>query len=943
MQMRKTTKTTLALALQLSAVVALHAQDTRVSGVIKDQNGIPVEGALIENVSSMKKVLTDSTGAFSILANKGAKLTVTAMGFETKKIEVDGSSISLTLEPTIAQMQDVIVGTRSRSRSIADLAVPVDVVSVNKMSTTMSRPDLMSQLMVAIPSFNYNKQSGADISDAVDFATLRGMGYDHTLVLINGKRRHFSAYVNLGGKAGSGSDLNTIPQGAIDHVEVLRDGASAQYGSDAIAGVVNIVLKKKTQHLYVSSGWSGFYDHKYNTLKSADPSKYYTGSKVDGNAVTTNLDWGQSIGNKGGYLNIGGTLLAQGKTFRGNPDNETLVQTRRAFGNGSVESAGGIYNFSLPLSDNLELYSFGGYNAKHSNAYAWTRAWSNPLRFPTNSNGDIVFLPNIMKVQSSSNDSISANNVYYNPQEDVYMKDYSAALGIKGRIDDWNWDLSNNTGHSDVHIWGNKTFNASLPYPEQYTKTRFNDGGFNYLLNVSNLDVNKHFANVFKGLTFAFGGEFRYEKYNLYAGEPDSYRNGGATLPDGRSKASGSQGYPGYQPSDAVKAHRTNVGGYLDFSFDLTDRWLLDLAARFENYSDFGFVNVYKVATRYKLTDQLNLRGSFSTGFRAPTLQELNFSNTNTTIVNGELQYTKLVPNYSSLARLAGIPKLKQETSKNYSLGFAWTPSHNFTATVDGYLIKMKNRIVTTGNYDTSNASLKDYLVDNNLTAVSFFTNAVNTTNKGVDIVLDYHQYWGANHFSTILTGNIQTVTIDHINIPSELGSSYLAQQQFFGTQPQYMLKSSAPKAKFMLNPEYGTKSIDFGARVVYWGKITMVGSGSASVPGATAGGPGSAGISDAGLGWDPYVELDNGSGVVPEQFIYGGKFTTDFYVNFKLSKKIQWVMGADNIFNVHPDPSYTKGAKVNSWNESNTGGYFDNVQMGFNGMRMYSKLTVTL
>ena len=577
-----------------------------------------------------------------------------------------------------------------------------------------------------------------------------------------------------------------------------------------------------------------------------------------------------------------------------------------------------MYNAEIPLgsSGKTKFYSFGGYNYKHSNVYAWTRRWVNPsnkIKFPTDADGNLIFIADIMRVFGTQSNTISADNVYYDPQEDVYLKDESAAVGFKGTIgNDWNWDISNNTGYNDFHFFGNKTFNASLPLPQQYMQTRFDDGGFNFLQNTANLDINKNFKTVAQGLTLAFGGEFRYERYHLYAGEAGSYDNGGATL-DGQAKASGSEGYPGYQPSDAVIAHRTNVSGYVDLALDVTKDWLVDGAARFENYSDFGFVNTYKLATRYKITDNFNIRGSVSTGFRAPSLQQLNFSNTNTTIINQELVYTKTFPNYSPLARLAGIPALKQETSVNASLGFTYKPSRTLTFTIDGYLIKMKNRVVATGNFDTSTAALKDYLVTNSVSSAQFFANAVNTTNTGIDVVIDYHKNWNKQHFNATLAGNLQHVKIDKINVPEQLSKSQADIDNFFSMREQYFLKASAPLAKFSLGLEYGVKSVSFGSHITYWGKLTTIGASQT-------------------------ITLDNGQ-TSPEYFVFGGKVTTDVYATFKLSKSVNWVLGVDNLFNVHPDYAVTKGATVASFGDSESGGIFDAVQMGSNGLRMFTKL----
>ena len=916
----------------LCCTFVLHAQKTLTGKVTDKKTGTPLPGVTIK-LKGGKGTSTDSEGAFKIQTADNGMLEISIIGYEKQFIAVPTSStITIELVPAVTELTEMIfVGSRGAGRTKTESPVPVDVINVSQTNITTARPDLMSQLTMIVPSFNYNKQSGSDGSDAIDFASLRGLGFDQTLVLINGKRRHLSALVNQYGTRGrgnSGTDLNAIPEASIDHIEILRDGASAQYGSDAIAGVMNIVLKKDIRKFNIYTGWSGYYDHKYNSLNSADPTQYYTGSQVDGNAFNLGMDGGIPIGKNGGFINLAGNFLAQGKTFRAEPDTNVSTNSkalpipawRRAQGDGSVISGGGMFNAEIPLAGGLtKFYSFGGYNYKHSNVYAWTRRWvnsANQIKFPTTPSGNLLFVPSIMRVYDAGDDSISQNNVFYDPQEDVYLKDASIAVGFKGTLGNgWDWDISNNTGHNDFHYFGNKTFNASLPLPQQYTKTRFDDGGFNFLQNTSNLDLNRRFPTVADGLTLGLGAEFRYERYHLYAGEPDSYRNGGATLL-GTAKASGSEGYPGYTPDDAALAHRTNFGGYVDLALDVTKAWLLDGAARFENYSDFGFVNTYKLATRYKLADNFNIRGSVSTGFRAPSLQQINFSNTNTVIQGGQLVYAKTVPNYSQLARLAGIPALKQETSTNYSLGFTWQPSKEFTITLDGYIVKMKNRVVTTGYFDTTNTTgaIKSYLTANNISEAQFFANAVNTTNRGLDIVIDYHRRWANSHFTAMLAGNLQHITIDQVNIPAELNKFPSAQDAFFSIREQQFIKASAPAAKFSLALEYGVKKVSFGTHTTYWGKLSTIGASETVTP-------------------------DAGGAPITEYFVFGGKVTTDLYTSIKLNKNVNWVLGIDNLFNVHPDPAYTKGAKLNSFGDSESGGVFDAVQMGSNGLHLFTKL----
>ncbi|SDR82800.1 iron complex outermembrane recepter protein [Mucilaginibacter mallensis] len=950
----------------LSVCTPLFAQT--LTGTVTSA-GKPVEAGTVLAMPSAAGTSTNAAGAYSLSLKAGTyKVTFSAVGYEKKTVSVvitDGKNVlNVELPASSESLKEVVVlGNRGAGRTKVESPVPVDVVNISQVNQTTAKPDLMSQLNQQVPSFNYNKQSGGDGSDAIDFASLRGLGFDETLVLVNGKRRHQSAFVNevgTRGRGNSGTDLNAIPEASIDHVEILRDGASAQYGSDAIAGVINIVLKKDTNHLTINAGFSGYNDQKYNTLNYSDPAAYYTGKKFDGQTFTLGADYGVAIGKNGGFLNVGGNYENEGKTFRDDP-NGAISRERRAFGDGSVASGGGMYNMEIPIKGtNTVFYSFGGYNYKHSNVYAYTRSWNydnglraNPTKFPTDAAGNLIFVPGIMKIDAPAGAAYNPDNVYYDPQEDVYIKDMSAAFGFRGTTaSKWDWDISDNTGRNDFHYFGDNTFNASLPYVAgQPIQTRFDDGGFNFLQNTANVDITKRFAHVAQGLQVSFGGEFRYERYQLYAGEPNSYIDGGAKLPGlgskGQdtlySKASGSEGYPGYTPSQATVASRTNEGFYAEGALDVTQQWLIDGAARVEHYSDFGGESSFKFATRYKLTDNFNLRGSISSGFRAPTLQQINFSNTNTNIVSGNLYYTTLVSTVSAAAKAAEIPKLTPETSVNYSLGFAWQPLHNLTVTVDGYDIKIKNRIVISGTYNTGDPALGNintpgtinYILQaQNSQQAQFFANAVNTTNKGVDIVIDYKKRWGNSHFNALLAGNIQNLHIDQIHIPASLKKTPSDSASFFDDREQYFLKASAPAAKFTLNLEYGINKFAFGTHLTYYGDVKELGFGEVSP------------APSAPDQYFPSVYLDGTTTPVPEIFNFSPKITTDLYVSYKIRKNIAWTLGVDNLFNVHPDTDLVKGSinptsGTSSFGDSESGGPFEAVQMGFNGMRLYTKFTL--
>ncbi len=945
----------------------IFAQTTYTGKVTEIKSGTPVSGASVRVSSSNHGTVTNAEGIFKIQAKPGDKLDISSVGFKTQSVKLGTSTdLTIVMELGTSDLNEVVVtGNRGMPRVRTESAVPVDIVKMNSLEQTTSSPNLEAQLNMAVPSFNYNKQSGADGSDAIDFASLRGLGYDQTLVLVNGKRRHLAAFVNefgTRGRGNSGTDLNAIPEAAIDRVEILRDGASAQYGSDAIAGVINIILKKDVNKFYGIVGVSGYNDHTYNTLNNVDPTQYYTGSQIDGQTLKADLNYGLSIGKNGGFINIGANFLTISKTFRAlpdtnwssNPDSKKvapwLADYRRAFGDGSITSGGAMYNLEIPIAGTkTTFYSFGGYNYKHSNVYAWSRNFYNhPEKFPTNPDGTLIFVPGIMKVSGPPTSTPDPNNIFYNPQEDVYIQDISFAGGIRGTIgNNWDWDLSNVVGYNNFHYYGNKTFNATLPNPAD--QTRFDDGGFNFLQNTANLDVSRRFGNIGKGLTFSFGLEYRYERYKIYQGEDASwnayppvqkyYPNIDLTS----DVASGSQGFPGFRPTDEVNANRSNLGAYVEGSMDVTDRWLADAAVRFENYSDFGKVATFKFATRYKLTDDFNIRGSVSTGYRAPSLQQIHFSNINTNIVDNSLQYIWLAPNTDSVARAAGIPPLKQETSVNYSLGFAWKPMANLTITVDAYLIKLKDRIIFSGQFPASDSVLAPYIpkLTPPLNSVQFFANAVNTTNEGIDLVVEYYKGWGKKGLKLLFAGNVQNIKINNINVPAPLNDTLFDRQTFFSTREQAFLIASAPKSKFSLNLEYDVNQFAVGTHLTYFGKVTTEGYGYDTLAGAQPGTPGGNGISNSALGYYPYVARDDGNGSVYENFVFNPKVTTDLYFSYKINRNLTWVVGVDNIFNVHPDISATAGAKNASWGDSESGGPFEAVQMGYNGMRIFTNVVL--
>jgi len=908
------------------------AQGQKITGTVADNKGTRLEGVTVKLTSNKAAVATNKNGEFTINAKMGETLELSSIGFETKKVTITSSNIMVELTAITSELQEVIlVGSRGAGRVKTESPVPVDVIKLSDVGVNTARMDLTSTLNYVAPSFNYNKQSGADGADHIDIGTLRGLGPDQTLVLINGKRRHSTAFVGLFGTRGrgnSGVDLNGFPQSAVDRIEILRDGASAQYGSDAIAGVMNIVLRKNTGEWNITTGVAGYYDKKFNTNQFKSQKEYLTSNAIDGVTQSFSANRGFDIGKKGGFINLSLDLLDQGKTFRQAASDDITKADglptntwRRGFGDGSMKSIGAMFNMEVPLGDGIKFYAFGGLNSKNSDAYAYSRNWSaKPTRFPVNSKGKLIYVPSIMFATGSGDTT-------YNPHIQTKIEDISMVTGFsKASTTGWDWDFSNAFGYNNFHYYGDGTFNASNI--GSVAQTHFDDGGFNFLQNTTNLDLSKQFGKVNEGgVKVSFGSEFRIENYSIYRGEPASYKLYSNTY--GLEQAPGSQGFPGFSPADKVNANRLVSGAYGDLEYTPTARLLLTGAVRLEYYSDFGAVSTYKTSFRYKATDNFNFRGSFSTGYRAPSLQQKYFSNTLTSFSGGELVQSRIANNDDPLTKLAGIPSLKQETSINTSLGFSWKPAKGLTFTVDGYSIKMKDRVVLSGLFGASDASLPTAFTSKlnalGVSTAQFFANAVNTTNTGIDVVADYQKrISNKERFKILFVANFQGITIDDVHIPSALNTNDYNANTFFNDREKYFLKASAPKSKFSTSFDYTKNKVSVGARVTYFGDLALTGFG----------------INGDGI--NPQVPADadaTGNTLVPEVFNYKGKFTTDIYMNVQMRKNTSLIIGADNIFNVHPDFAVNPQAKW--WaGDNETGGPWDGVQMGYNGLRLFTKLS---
>lgn len=778
-----------------------------------------------------------------------------------------------------SQLEEVsITGSRNKKRTVVNTPVPIDIIDIKQVSQSTGQIEVNQLLQFSAPSFNSNKQSGSDGADAVDPATLRGLGPDQTLLLLNGKRYHQSSLINLFGTKGrgnTGSDMNTIPIGAIKRIEVLRDGASAQYGSDAIAGVINVVLNDRDH------GFEGNAFYGMNLFKSPGDNDVVSDKKIDGITFDFSGNYGTKIGSKGGFGNFTAEFVNKDFAIR-NANPEKYEAPRQRFGDAKSQNFYFFGNIEVPLSDNLKFYSRPGFSQRNTDAYAWTRS--------ADADG------NIPEVYPNG----------FNPIQDTSITDFTFDNGLKFKVADWDVDFYNAFGSNRFTYQIENTINATLGVNSPRS---FDAGGHSLLQNTTGFNATKEFK-VLEGLNIAFGSEFRYEKFNIIKGEEASYAmydvNGNVVTADtdpsllvinplsGDVRPGGSQGFPGY--SQEVNKSRNNFAAYIDTEFDITKQWMISIAGRFENYNDFGSTINGKFATRYAFTPQFAFRGSVSTGFRAPSLAQKYYSLQFTNFQGGDLVTIQLASNDSSLAKDTGIPELKQETSLNGSAGFTFNTG-KFTATVDGYYIKVKDRIVLTGNFSRSDLPQNVQDAYPYIDQAQFFSNAIDTRTKGIDVILSYSDNLGSGKLTATLAGNYNEMEITDVHTSERLAGK---EEIYLSPRERAFILASAPKTKINLNLNYKISKFNANLQLVRFDKVTLIGYGGA----------------------DDYQ-------------IYNPKVTTDISFGYEFSKNLNLTIGSKNVFNRYPTLQTSHVSDGNT----ESGGIFDPVQMGFSGRQAFARL----
>jgi iron complex outermembrane receptor protein len=786
------------------------AQTKSVSGVVTAaESGEALPGANVVIKGTTRGASTGVDGSFSIEASEGEVLVVSFLGYRRTEITVGKDTnlkIALTAE-TLSLSEVVVIGSHSnRARTNVERAVPVDVLSVRDLQST-GHTELAQMIHFQAPSFHSTKYGIVNVTAYIDPATLRGMGTDQTLVLINGKRRHQSAALNVNlvvGRGSVGTDLNAIPTAAIERVEILRDGAAAQYGSDAISGIVNIVLKQ--------DGAGG-----------AITQKLGTSSRGDGDLYETSVNYGTKINEKdGSYLNTTLVFHHHGETdrkdrysgyvyIRGNAAaDEAMIQQRgfdrdtdigTKFGQSRNTMGTFFYNGAYPLGGDWEAYSFGGLSYKDLLSFGFYRQAGRADR--------------------------SVPEIYpdgYSPLFPATSTDAQVSAGIKKTdVTGWNFDIGGTYGKNWLATYVEEGANASYG---AFTPTEFFLGNNNFGHQTFGASASRTFEKPGSGQSFslAFGAEARREEYQITVGDRVSYTHG----PLITSKEFSSSGKVGFSPNEAVERDRTNVGVFVDAEADLSKAFLLGAAARFENYSDFGSNLSGKISARYKLADPFSLRGSVNRGFRAPSLQQLYFSANDPQFgKNAQGQDDAInilqIRNDDPILPTLGYGNLDAETSLDFSLGATLQLGRRFSFTADAYQVKVKDRIIISEQFDITKFPNLTYLfTTQNIRRVQFFTNAVDTKTQGLDLVAFYNKPLGANTFTATLAATFNKTKFDSgVRTSPQLVSAGIT--EVVGVNMRGLVEVAQPRNKFILSLAYDHSKFNANVRASRFGKIEDV------------------------------------------------------------------------------------------------------------------------
>lgn len=769
----------------LSMILMVSITFAQQSGVVVDENNDPLPGASVVIKGTTTGTTTDFDGKFSIDIDQGDVIVVSYVGFSTNELSYDGGDLVVTLTEGETLDEVLVTGNRSKPRTAIDSAVPIDNIKTSDIQN-VGEASIERALTFSIPSFNSQDQAISDATAGFSPADLRGLGPSRTLVLINGKRvnQQAQAYLNrTPGKGEVGINLKSIPLAAVERIEVLRDGASSQYGSDAMSGVMNFILKKDSAFSTISAG---------------------TGITSEGDGFQFNMDYNTTLpfGN-GGRINLTLAYTDQEKTNRaGSPglnavDESTARQNEIDFaandptlgmivGRPDLQQKTIFANITHPVGENAEFYMTHGYSERWNRSFAYYRfpGWRQDV-------ADANFLT-----------SAPEDFVGYHPTFEGDIKDFFNVVGIDLDLgNDWMMDLSVTHGKNSIYYTVNRSVNRDYLADNGWSPTSFKPGGYAFSNLIQNADLTKSFSDQ---VSFSAGVEYKTEKFEAFPGDPFS-RYGG-----------GSDSFAGISLDQEGEWDRNNVAVYSGVDVDFSDDLLVSAAVRYEDFSDFGSNFSWKMASRYKLSDKSAVRASYSTGFRAPSLHQKYLSNTQYIIVAGSseplLQGT--LQNGSPEALALGIKDLFAETSQNLTAGITFGNGSNFSGSVDFYSINVDDRILFTSQLQGAEGSdLSQTLSDAGLYAVQAWINAGNTKTTGLDFVLN----WRGDNLDLGLIGNFNETTLESIDTPSEL-----AGVNIFTREEAGLITNSRPKSKIILTADYSTDRWDMGVYNTHFGEVTV-------------------------------------------------------------------------------------------------------------------------
>ncbi|WP_405265933.1 TonB-dependent receptor [Cellulophaga sp. Ld12] len=883
--------TNLLLLTLIFSVTSLFSQ-SEVKGTVKDGDGIPLAGANIVVKGSTNGTTTDFDGNYTIEAPSDGTLVFSYIGFETKEKKIGGqTTINITLSEGNQLDEFVVVGSRTAPRSNVDSALPVDVIGAKDLTST-GQASFDKALQYKIPSFNTVQTPVNDATSLLDPYEIRNMGPSRTLILINGKRKNLSALLytqTSPGRGETGADISAIPQDAIKRVEILRDGASAQYGSDAIAGVMNIILKDSptegsaTIRTGITTEGDGeMFGVSVNNGSTINEDKGFINYTIDLSKLNQSNRPGtvSALGEADGDLGFGADLGFVQEFLDRKPDAGNI--------NGSPETAAAKFemNMGYDLSENTQLYANAAYVYKKVNSFANYRT---PYWRTLDEDNGFPYLADFFP-----GDNPTTENGYdgYVPTFEGLLSDYNGTIGFKTIKNDWNIDASFTTGGNSQTYTVNNTHNGNVVYSpstwidangngtvddgeitegsqlyRENSQQSFRPGGTKFSHNVGNIDISRLLSDK---VSIGVGAEFRAETFEVIVGELASYDGGGA------------DSFAGSSPENSGKFNRYNFGGYLSLDYDVTDAFLLSGTIRTENYSDFGNTFVYKFSSRLKLTDQLTARASISSGFRAPTLHQIYTQKAQYSFVPGQgIQVGGLVNNVSTQAKLLGIPQLDAETSNNFTVGFGGKLGNNFSFTVDYYNIAVKDRIVlgseiggtafdTDGN-NIGTTALDDILRDNNLSDVSFFSNAIDTKTSGLDVVLSKKNIEiGNGNLDLNLSGNY-TIQNERDGAVKDIALVAESGQSVVNATQEALFFTSRPETKWILGANYEINKFGFSFNNTYFGKTTF-----------------------KQQGLDENLRTE-----------FTPKVVTDLGINFNATEKLTIAFNINNLFNILPEWSF--------------------------------------